>query len=261
MSQPIPRTGLSRISSAGEAGAAALTTIPNAGYVALFDDFLGDVLDGNWNYVEGTDASPTDAAVLAGGVGGVLRMSSGDAGTGLAADLAQLNSFLNWRAANGDLVMEARVKLSATTNVYLFVGFTDVITLEAPIESSASADLVTSNATDAVGFMFDTRMATDNIWLVGVKNDVDATKQNAVVAMVAGEYTTLRVVLSSAGAAYFFINGVQVGTEMAAAVTPTVALTPTIALGNTSLTVAKTLDVDYAGVSMKRNKSGLGIAV
>lgn len=261
MTQPIGRTGLSRISSAGEAGAAALTTIPNAGYVALFDDFLGDVLDANWNYVEGTDASPTDAAVFAGGIGGVLRMSSGDAGTGLAADLAQLNSFLNWRAANGDLVVEARGKLSSLTNAYLFVGFTDVNTLEAPIESSASGDLVTSNATDAVGFMFDSRMATDNFWLVGVKADVDATKQNSGVAPVAGDYVTLRVVLSAAGAAYFFVNGVMVGTEMVAAVTPTVALTPTIALGNTSLTVAKTFDVDYAGVSMKRNKSGLGVTV
>ena len=249
------------MAAAGEAGAAALTTIPNAGYVALFDDFLGDVLDANWNYVEGTDASPTDAAVFAGGIGGVLRMSSGDAGTGLAADLAQLNSFLNWRAANGDLVMEARVKLSALTNVYLFAGFTDNNALEAPVESAASADNITTNATDAVGFMFDTRMATDNIWLVGVKNDIDAAKQNAGVALVAGDYTTLRVVLSPAGAAYFFINGVQVGTEMAAAVTPTVALTPTIALGNTSGTTPKTLDVDYAGVSMKRNKSGLGVAV
>lgn len=258
MTQPIGRTGLSKIASTNVAPLATVATRDNA---ALFEDFMGDVLDANWNYVEGTDASPTDAAVLAGGIGGVLRMSTGDAGTGLAADLAQLNSFLNWRAANGDLVFEARVKLSAITNVYMFLGFTDVITLEAPIESSASADLITTNATDAVGFMFDTRMATDTIWLTGVKNDVDATKQNSAVVPVAGDYSTYRVQLTSAGEALFFINGVQVGTTMSNAVSPAIALTPTLALGNTSGTSAKTADVDYVGVSMKRNRSGLGVTV
>lgn len=258
MTQPIGRTGLSRIASAA---VAALAVVPSRDTVALFDDFLGDILDANWNYVEGTDAAPTDAAVKTGGIGGVLTVSTGDAGTGLAADLAQLNSFLNWRAANGDLVTEARVKLSAITNLYMFFGFTDVNTLEAPIESAGSADNITSNASDAVGFMFDTRMAIDNLWAVGVKADVDAVKQNLGIAPVAGDYVTLRVQLTAAGEALFFVNGVQVGTQMAAAVTPTVALTPTFALGNTSGTTAKTADVDYLGVSMKRNRSGNGVAV
>lgn len=258
MTQPIGRTGLSRIASAA---VAALQVVPSRDTAALFDDFLGDVLDANWNYVEGTDASPTDAAVLAGGIGGILRMSTGDAGTGLAADLAQLNSFLNWRAANGDLVTEVRFKLSAITNLYLFFGFTDVNTLEAPIESAASGDNLTSNATDAVGFMFDTRMATDTIWLTGVKADVDATKQNTGAIPVAGDFMTLRMQVTPSGEALFFMNGVQVGTQMAAAVSPAVALTPTFALGNTSGTTAKTADIDYVGVSMKRNRSGAGVSI
>lgn len=258
MTQPIGRTGLSRIASAA---VAALAVVPSRDTAALFDDFLGDVLDANWNYVEGTDASPTDAAVKVGGIGGVLTVSTGDAGTGLAADLAQVNSFLNWRAANGDLVAETRVKLSAITNLYMFFGLTDNNALEAPIESAASGDNITTNASDAVGFMFDTRMATDTVWLAGVKADVDATKQNTNLIPVAGDYMTLRVQVTAAGAALFFINGVQVGTQMDNAVSPNVALTPTFALGNTSLTVAKTADVDYIGVSMKRNKSGSGVSV
>ena len=94
-----------------------------------------------------------------------------------------------------------------------------------------------------------------------VKADVDATKQNTNLIPVAGEYMTLRVQVTAAGAALFFVNGVQVGTQMDNAVSPNVALTPTFALGNTSLTVAKTADVDYIGVSMKRNKSGSGVSV
>lgn len=249
MSLPIGRTGLTRISSTA---LPALGVVPSADHVAMFDDFLGDVIADQWNYTEGTDSATSDAAVLASQPGGVLRMTTGDAGTGLAADLCQLSSFLNWRASNGDLVVEARVKPSAITTCYLFVGFTDVTTLEPPIESAASADTLTSNATDAVGFMFDTRMTSDNFWLTGVKNDVDATAQDSGVAPVAATYVKLRVVVTKTGKALFFIDDVQVGEEMANAVTAATVLTPTIAVGKTSVAASMTLDVDYFGTSMKR---------
>lgn len=222
------------------------------GRISLFDDFIGDAVDAKWNVVEGTDSATSADSVLAGGIGGVLRLTTGDAGTGLAADMIQVTQALQWQASNGNLVIEVRAKLSAITTCYAFIGFTDVVTLEAPIESAASADTLTSNATDAVGFMFDTRMTTDNWWLVGVKADVDATAQNMGAAPVADTYAIFRIEVDSTGIATFYYNGTQVGTAMSAALTAATDLTPTIAVSKTSVTASMTMDVDYISVSMDR---------
>lgn len=221
--------------------------------IELWDDFEGDVLADQWDTKEGTDSATSDAAILAGGIGGILRITTGDAGTGLAADMVQLTRALQWQASNGDLCYEIRLKMSQITEAYCFVGFTDLAaSLEAPIISAGSADTITTNASDAVGFMFDTRMATDNWWLVGVAADVDATLQNSGYAPVADTFQTLRVEVSSAGAAKFFRNGVTVGSVMAGAVTPGADLTPTINFGKLSTTTSITADVDYVHCSMTR---------
>lgn len=230
--------------------------LPSPSKVVVTDDFEGDVIADQWNYVEGTDSATSAAAILAGGIGGVLRITTGDAGTGLAADMAQLTRELQWQASNGGLSFQTRIKLSAITTCYVFVGFTDVVTLEAPIESAASANTLTSNATDAVGFMFDTRMTDDKWWLVGVATDVDATHQNTGFAPVADDYETLRVDVSAAGVATFFRNGLQVGTAMTGAVTAGADLTPTIAVSKTSVAASMTMDIDYVHVAMSRAVDG-----
>lgn len=235
---------------AGEHG--SQFAMPSPKMVSYIDDFIGDVLADQWNIVEGTDSATSDAAILAGGIGGVLRFTTGDAGTGLAADLVQMTQALQWQASNGGLAIEARFKLSAITTCYVFFGFTDLTTLEGPIISAASADTLTSNATDAVGIMFDTRMATDNWWLVGVATDVDATHQDSGYAPVADTYETWRVEVSAAGVATFFRNGVQVGTAMAGAVTAAADLTPTFAVSKTSVAASMTADVDYVATAMLR---------
>ena len=225
--------------------------------MGFFDDFLGDVIADQWNYVEGTDSATSTGAILSGGIGGVLRLTSGDAGTGLAADAVQLTGELQWQASNGGLVAETRIKLSRITTAFLFFGFTDLAaTLECPIESAASADTITTNASDAVGFMFDTRMATDDFWAVGVKADVDATKEDLLVAPAANEYITLRVAVDSLGVATFFVNGAQVGSSMADAVTPGADLTPVIYFSPTSVAASITADVDYVMVGMDRAANG-----
>lgn len=227
------------------------------GKVADGDDFLGDVIADQWNVVEGTDSATSDAAILSGGIGGVLRITTGDAGTGLAADQIQLTRTLQWQASNGGLAIQARFKLSAITTCYVFFGFTDLATtLEAPIMSAGSADTFTTNATDAVGFMFDTRMTTDNWWLTGVANDVDATMQNMGSAPVADTYATFRIEISSAGAATFFYNGNQIGTTMTGALTAATDLTPIITVGKTSVAASMTLDLDYMVMSMNRAADG-----
>lgn len=249
MSTPIGQSGLPRITAT--AAAAALAVVGSSAVVSQFDDFLGDVVADQWNYTEGTDSATSAGAVLAGAPGGVFRMTTGDAGTGLAADMCQISGFLNFRASNGDLVFETRVKPSAITTWYLFVGFTDVITLEAPIESAGSANTLTSNAADGVGIMFDSRMAIDNFWAVGVKNDVDGIAVDTGVAPVAAEYNTIRVAVDKLGNASFSIDGVEVA-YVANAITPTAVVCPTIAVSKTSVDASMNLDVDYIGASMKR---------
>ena len=123
--------------------------------------------------------------------------------------------------------------------------------LEMPVNSAGSVDTITTNATDAVGFMFDTNQATDNWWAVGVANDVDATLQNLAVAPVAATYETLRIDVSTAGVATFSRNGAVIGSTMSGAVTATVALTPVIA-GFTRAAGSATIDAEFVRVSAVR---------
>ena len=226
---------------------------PSPSTVVWTDDFVGDVLADQWNYLEGTDTSPTDGAVITAGIGGVLRLTTGDSAGTLAADMAQVTGgLLQWQASNGNLVAQTRVKFNtAVATRYFFFGFTDVVTLEAAIISAGSGDNITTTASDAVGFMYDTRMTTDNIWLVGVAANVDATEQDSLVTPVADTWTVLRVEINASGVAVFFINGLQVGTAMSGAVTPAADLTPTINFGTLSA-ASVTLDVDYMHISMAR---------
>jgi hypothetical protein len=220
--------------------------------VEYWEDFLGDVVPDEINSVEGTDSATSDVGILAGGIGGVMRLTTGDAGTGIAADMEQITWALNWQASNGNLCFETRIKLSAITTCYAFVGFTDLVTFEAPIISASSVNTITTNASDAVGFMFDTNMSTDNWWLVGVAADVDATHQNTGYAPVAGTYEVLRVEINTSGVATFYRNGLVVGTPMTGALTAATDLTPTIAVSKLSVAASMTADVDYVHVSMDR---------
>jgi hypothetical protein len=221
--------------------------------VELFDDFTGDVIADQWDYQEGTDGATAAGAILAGGIGGVLRLTTGDAGTGLAADMCQITQALQWQASNGGLAIEARFKISQITECYVFVGFTDTAaSLEAPIVSAANADLITTTATDAVGIMFDTRMSTDKWWLVGVAGDTDATKENSAVAPVADTWETWRIEVSSTGVATFYRNGSPIGARMSGAVTAATDLTPTINVSKTATASSMTMDIDYIHVSMDR---------
>lgn len=227
-------------------------SLPSPTRVVFFDDFLGDVVADQWAFTEGTDSSTSDGAILSGVVNGVYRLTAGDSAGTAAADQAQLNSYLQWKANTGGLAMEARVKLAAITTVTCFIGLTDTLALETPIESAASADTLTTTATDAVGVMFDTRMSTDKWWLVGVANDVDATAQNSGVAPVAATYETWRIEVSLTGAATFYRNGVQIGATMTGAVTPTVLLTPVFCIRPEGAVANRILDVDYVSVACDR---------
>lgn len=221
--------------------------------VRLFDDFLGDVIADQWAVVEGADTTTSDA-VVTNALGGTVRLTTGDSATvtyaGNGIQITQ-GAFYNFKAGNGGLRFETRIKLDDITLAAFFVGFTDVGTFEAPIESAGSGNNITTNATDAVGFMFDTRMTDDNIWLVGVANNVDATAVDSGVAPVDATYIRLAFEVDASGTATFFINGSAVG-KLTGAVTAATALTPTIAATSLESGTSRILDVDYIEVEMDR---------
>jgi hypothetical protein len=226
-------------------------------FVSIFSDFIGGgqaysttVVDG-WRSRKGT-TNTVDWTVTPAASGTVVG-TIGDTTASMAVSGVQLDAGLSFKPNQGDLVFEARVALSAITNIAVFVGLTDqTAALEMPIQSAASADTITTNATDGVGFMFDTSMATDTWWLVGVANNVDSTHQNSAAVPVANTFQIFRIEVTSAGVATFYINGTQVGTAMTGATTATVALTPVIAGFNRTTTGTPTLTADYLYTSAAR---------
>lgn len=211
----------------------------------LFDDFDQNAIDTfRWNLVAGSDAQAV-VAVINAQAGGFARAVMGDDAAGsMAVNGSGINNQLCWFANKGGLIFEARLNLSAITNISVFVGLTDTLALEAPVTSAASANTITTNATDAVGFMFDTSMTDDNWWLVGVDNGTDATHQDVGSAPVADTNQIFRIEVNTSGGATFFIDGSQVGTAMTDAVKADVALTPFIG-GFTRTAASANIDVDY----------------
>jgi hypothetical protein len=168
----------------------------------------------------------------------------------MAVNGTQLQSRLNWKAEQGGLVCEFRLAIDTITTVCVFLGLTDQVSaLEMPFTLSGTT--LTSNASNAVGVLFDTDATTDDWWLVGVAADVDATKQDSAVAPTAGTFETWRIELSATGAATFYRNGSVIGSAMTGAVTASAGLTPVVAAFSRT-TSSRNIDVDEVLVQAQR---------
>ena len=160
---------------------------------------------------------------------------------------------LIWKAnSGGPLIFEARVaSVTAITLRAYYVGLTDTLvsSIEMPFELATTT--LTSTATDAVGFVYDTDATNDNWHCVGVKADVDGTFVNSGIApATAGTFQTLRVVVDSDGNAEFFIDSKWVA-SMTNAVTATVALCAAL-VDEAREAGAKVIDIDYFHVESGR---------
>lgn len=225
----------------------------NPALMSLLDDFTGNEIDGfKWQSYQGTDSSCQQAIVYADQTNGLIRLTTGaDAGATMALNGSQTQSNLNWKANKGGLMCEFTLTLDAITAIALFIGFTDQDSvLEMPF-ILAAGDILTSNASDAVGVLFDTAADTDNWWLMGVAADIDATKQNTTVAPVAATAETWRIELSAIGTATFYRNGAVIGTAMTGAVTPSVLQTPVVAAFSRGA-ASRNIDVDRIMVQQQR---------
>lgn len=228
-------------------------------HVTLFEDFerapvalsttIGEL---GLRSRKGSDAECVDWTVTP-AANGTIVGTIGDTTASMAVSGVQLDSDLCWLGENGELVIQVRIALSQITTISAFVGFTDQVSgLEMPIHSAASANTITTNATDAVGFMFDTSMTADNWWLVGVDGGTDATHQDTETAPTADTFEVLRIEVGVDGSAVFYRNGVIVGTKMTGAVSPDVPLTPVVAGFNRDTSGNPTITVDYLAVSALR---------
>lgn len=236
---------------------------------ADWDDFLGDLLDARWDAKTGSDGGVVTPTINVQRSGVVRSTTGAGAGATMAINGVQLQGSLNWFAplnvTTDVTAFECRIKLSAITNICVFIGLTDqTAALEMPINGAGGGDGFTTTATDAVGILFDTTMTTKNWWGMAVANDVDATGQNFGVAPVVATYETWRIEVASdntttGSLCKFFRNGLQVGPASPVGNTGslmggprnTIALTPVIAAFTRSAASA-TVDADYLHIKQSR---------
>ena len=219
--------------------------------ITLYEDFLGDTLDGNkWNATAGSGTGNT--VTMNAGAGGRFNLLTSSADAANSANGSAISSAaLNWRADQGGLILEVRLQVDDITNVMFFAGFSDVesTTVEAPIFLNGAN--IDSDATDACGVGFDTDGTTDEFFHGGVDSGVDTTPAYSGSAPVNATYVILRVEVSATGGVRGYVNGAAIGAEVASAVTPTVALCPYIVCINRS-GAARNLLIDYAWIQANR---------
>lgn len=221
----------------------------------MFDDFIQQTLteaDTPWILNSGSDAEAIDPAISAQECG-VLRLTTGDDDGTTAKDASQVVCHIPVQADSGGLVFETRLHINtAVTNVSVCAGLTDSTSLEEPF-SIGAADAITSTATDAACFCYDTSADTDEWFMLAVDSDSDDTGNATTgTAPVADTYQTLRIEVASDGnTVRYYIDGTLEGTLTNAGVTETANLYATvIACGDG--TASKTVDVDYIYVGHKR---------
>lgn len=233
-------------------GSSALSEDPAQRRIRLYDDFLGNARDTRlWRESAGSAGGGTSIAT--GIPGGYLSLGTGinAAGT-MATNGVQIDSgALEWRPASGELILEVSFFLGDNSSEAFFIGFTDQhATLEMPFTMGAS-NVLTSNASNAVGFLYDTAATTDHWWGVGVRADVDATPVDLGAPKTAGERERIRLVVQSNGSARFYRDGVLAGIA-ANAVAPGTFLTYFLGgFGRTS--AGRAMHVDYVSATQGRS--------
>lgn len=222
-------------------------TIPREVF-SVFDDFLYQTLteaDAPWILNSGSDAQAVDPVINA-QEEGVILVTTGDAGTGMAADGSQLIAHIPVQADSGGLVYETRLHINtAVTDIQMCAGLTDSTSLEMPAVIGAS-DTITTTASNGVLFCYDTGADTDQWFAIGVDGDTDATGNAATgTAPTADTYQVLRIEVDADGeTARLYIDGTLAVSLTASATAASTNLYATV-VANATTTTSKGVDVDY----------------
>jgi len=244
-----------QINHRGELTLEGTARVETQGAFQLFDDFLYQTLaesDTPWVLNKGSDGSAADPAIDAQECG-VLKLTTGAGDGSTAQDGSQVVCHIPVQADSGGLVGEARLHINtAITNLAVNVGFTDSKALEEPF-TIAAGDAITSTASDAACFVYDTDADTDEWFMCAVDSDTDDTGNATTgTAPTADTYQTFRIEIDSDGNTIrFYIDGTLEGTLTGGGISPDVDLYFTvIACGDG--TASKTVDVDYIYVAHNR---------
>jgi hypothetical protein len=243
---------------------------PSPDTVAVFDDFLGDVVADQWAHVLADTGFPAGAIVT--GTGGVFRMSGSETQGVSPAECQALTQGLmkQWKVDSGGpkggrLRLSARIKIGTVGRTaeggrpHVFVGFSDTGGAEFPAYDTGAG--VISNAADCVGFLL--AAGGDTGWsLVSAKSTAgDSGDQLAVAgaskAPTSNVYQTLEVEIrnginDTGATAHFWIDGKGVG-SISSPVGSAVAMTPWIGMWEQDTGLANTLDIDYIAISAPRD--------
>lgn len=244
----------------------------NPDMVAVFDDFLGDLVADEWAFVEGDTGL---SGAIANVSNGVFRLSGSEtvatAAPETGAALTQ-GLFKQWKVdaggrKNGRLRMSARVKAGTISTAaeggrhHLFVGFSDSGGMELPAYDTGGG--IITAAADAVGFIYSPTGATTDRWTMvaakstaGDSGDQQASPSTAV-APVSNVYDWLEIevrngISDTGSAAHFWINGKKVG-SINSPVGSGIALTPWIGGFVQDTGFALQVDIDAIGVSSPRD--------
>lgn len=244
----------------GNRGAGWMDIISPRYAQGIFDDFVGSAISSTlWTLpTKGSDGATVNFATLAAQAGGVVQATTGaGAGGTMAVNGIAISGGRNFLVSSGPSFVEARFQPSAITNINMFIGFSDttVSTLQAPF--TISGGTVTANATNAVGFVFDTS-ATAATWkLVSDLNSGTAQLVDSGNIGDTAAYHNFRVDLDAAGNATFFIDGAQVGANVsgksyniAAAVQTTAIMAPRVA-AFTRTAASATINLDWLGAQQR----------
>jgi hypothetical protein len=239
--------------------------------VAIFDDFLGDLVADEWAFAK-ADTGLT-GLVIANITNGVVRLTGSETvaannpetAGGLTGGL-----FKQWKAdmggrKGGRLRLSARVKAPITAVAeagrhHLFVGFSDSGGGEMPAFDTGAG--IISQAADVVGFVYGPTSANNTWQCIAAKSTAgDSGDQlvlpSPVITPVSNVYDVLEVeirngISDTGGAAHFWINGKKVATINSPVASGT-ALSPWIGGFVQDTGFALAIDVDYVAISAARD--------
>ena len=228
--------------------------------VALFEDFLGDLVPDEW-IVGSSDTGQTATGVLAtsavSATNGVYRMTSSASSTQTPAGGAQsINTPPNWKANQGRLRFGARLKIATLAGNNVFAGFTDTGGTELAVYDTGGG--IITPAADYAGWLKGGGAGASGnslTWrLVAGKAGVDqVATPSPTITPVANVYETLEVEVSQDGNTVTgYHNGKPVAQITSAGLTPTVALAAGVWRSNTEA-AADAIDVDYLNASAARD--------
>lgn len=244
------------------------TVIGSIGRMRLFCDFTGTSgivtavecgVIGDGFYSGGEGIEDTDSGVLGmetGGLSGVGRLTTH--ATNLDAVFVGTHTCFDV-ALMGPLYFEARVQFADLNTKAVYIGFSDIATIDDQITDmldSSTATTLGIAASDLCGFSLSSELTEDEMWHCpfaggSATTETVSTEVESGVDAVAGEWQLLKLEIDPNGTARWYIDNVLVQTKVGA-VSTTTDLNFKCMIGANGSTAA-TMDVDYILLEANRD--------